>query len=70
MSDSLLYIHKYIKSITKNRKLKYLYVELDNRQVIKVPFDVVYKDGKSFVSERKRLHIYLQKEYERFNNDK
>ena len=70
MDDSLLYIHKYIKSITKDRILKHLYVELDNRQIIKVPFDVVYKDYKSFVSKIKRLHMYLQKEYERFNNGK
>lgn len=60
-----LYIHKYIKNITKNKILKTLDVELINRQLIRVPFNVVYDEYKSFVAERIRLHMYLKFEYER-----
>lgn len=65
-----LYIHKHIKNITKNKTLKTLDVELVNRQIIRVPFDVVYDEHKSFVAERVRLHMYLQFEYERLKNER
>lgn len=65
MNDKTLYIHKYIKSISKNKRLKTLDVKLINRQLIRVPFDVVYDEHKNFVTERIRLHMYLQFEYEK-----
>lgn len=65
MNDKSLYIHKHIKSLNKDNNLKIIFVELENRAIVKVPFDAVYKNDKSFANERYRLHRYLQNEYER-----
>ena len=64
MNDKSLYIHKHIKSLSKDNNLKIIFVELENRAIVKVPFDVVYKNDKSFANERYRLHTYVQNQYE------